>query len=262
MKKGAAGVCSFALLLLAGMSVFSCRKGAEGVSSAGEAADKKALTADQLDPRKVQEQERQKTPLSKKSVGYAFGVLMGVTLQDSKLDVDLGQVWKGLKKTVSADKDKQALADAQDVLQRAFEAYRQKEVEKNSQEAKAFLEENAKKPGVQVTSSGLQYEVVKAADGPKPQGGQRVRTQYKGTLLDGTVFDASRDKPAEFPVDGMVPGVSEGLKMMPVGSTYRFYVPSSLGYGERGIEGVIPPGALLVFEIELQEILPDSASKK
>ncbi|UZQ71968.1 FKBP-type peptidyl-prolyl cis-trans isomerase, partial [Treponema pallidum] len=80
-------------------------------SSAGEAADKKALTADQLDPRKVQEQERQKTPLSKKSVGYAFGVLMGVTLQDSKLDVDLGQVWKGLKKTVSADKDKQALAD-------------------------------------------------------------------------------------------------------------------------------------------------------
>jgi len=120
----------------------------------------------------------------------------------------------------------------------------------------SYLAENRGKEGVTETESGLQYEVITAAEGPKPAATDRVSVHYKGTLLDGTEFDSSysRGEPAEFPLNGVIPGWTEGLQLMSVGSKYRFVIPSKLAYGERGAGGSIGPGETLIFEVELLEI--------
>lgn len=116
-----------------------------------------------------------------------------------------------------------------------------------------FMEENAKKAGVQVTDSGLQYEVLTAAEGPKPSAGSMVTVHYAGRLTNGTEFDSSwkRGEPATFPLNAVIAGWTEGLQLMSPGSTYRFTIPPQLGYGARGAGGVIPPNAVLVFDVEL-----------
>lgn len=126
-----------------------------------------------------------------------------------------------------------------------------------SAEGQAYLEENAKKDGVTVTDSGLQYEILVAGEGDKPTASSTVRTHYHGTLIDGTVFDSSVDRgqPAEFPVNGVIPGWTEALQMMPVGSKWRLTVPYDLAYGERGAGGAIGPYSTLVFEVELLDIV-------
>ena len=117
----------------------------------------------------------------------------------------------------------------------------------------AFLAETAKKPGVQKTASGLLYEIVKAGDGPKPAATDLVKVHYKGTLIDGKEFDSSykRDMPAEFPLNGVIPCWTEGLQLMKPGGKATLYCPSDIAYGERGFPPVIPPGATLVFDVEL-----------
>ena len=127
---------------------------------------------------------------------------------------------------------------------------------KGKEEGAAFLAANKDKPGVKVTDSGLQYQVVRAGNGPKPAATDVVRVHYKGTLLDGTVFDSSYDRgqPAEFGLAQVIPGWSEGVALMPVGSKYTFWIPAELGYGEAG-GGPIPPNAMLTFEVELMEIV-------
>lgn len=126
------------------------------------------------------------------------------------------------------------------------------------EEGKNFLAENAKRDAVVVLTSGLQYEVFQQGDGEKPSYDSIVRTHYKGSLVDGTVFDSSieRGQPAEFPVEGVISGWTEALQMMPVGSTWRLFVPYQLGYGERGTENSIPPFATLIFDLQLLEIVP------
>jgi len=125
----------------------------------------------------------------------------------------------------------------------------------NLQKAEAFLAANRKEKGVQATTSGLQYMVLKPGKGPRPKLTDSVSVHYEGKLLDGTVFDSSRErgKPAEFMLMQVIPGWSEGLQLMPVGSTYRFWIPPALAYGPRGTPG-IPPNSLLVFEVELLSI--------
>lgn len=124
-------------------------------------------------------------------------------------------------------------------------------------DGQAFLAENAKKDGVTVTASGLQYEVLVAGEGEKPTATSTVRTHYHGTLIDGTVFDSSvqRGQPAEFPVNGVIAGWTEALQLMNVGSKWRLTIPYSLAYGERGAGGAIGPYATLVFEVELLAIV-------
>ena len=124
-------------------------------------------------------------------------------------------------------------------------------------EGAEFLEENAKKDGVTVLESGLQYTVITAGDGEKPTKNSTVRTHYHGTLIDGTVFDSSvnRGQPAEFPVSGVIAGWTEALQLMPVGSKWRLFVPYNLAYGERGAGGAIGPYATLIFEVELLAIV-------
>jgi FKBP-type peptidyl-prolyl cis-trans isomerase FklB len=122
---------------------------------------------------------------------------------------------------------------------------------------KKFLEENKKRPGVVTTASGLQYEVIKAGNGPKPTASDKVRVHYHGTLIDGTVFDSSVEKgqPIEYPVTGFVQGWIEALQLMPVGSKWRLFVPSELGYGDRAMGDKIKGGSTLIFEMELLDIL-------
>ena len=119
--------------------------------------------------------------------------------------------------------------------------------------ALAYLSTHKDKPGVHTTASGLQYEVVSEGTGAKPTAADTVTVHYEGRLLDGTVFDSSiaRGQPATFPLDRVIPGWTEGVALMPVGSTYLFTIPPDLGYGARGAGGVIPPNAVLVFEVRL-----------
>lgn len=142
-------------------------------------------------------------------------------------------------------------------IQARLQAAEAEKAKTMSAEGQAFLDENAKKEGVTVTESGLQYEVLVAGEGDKPTASSTVRTHYHGTLIDGTVFDSSVDRgqPAEFPVNGVIAGWTEALQMMPVGSKWRLTVPYSLAYGERGAGGAIGPYATLVFEVELLDIV-------
>ena len=123
-----------------------------------------------------------------------------------------------------------------------------------------FMAENGKKPGVITTDSGLQYEVIRAGTGPKPARTDTVLVHYEGRLVDAarTVFDSSyqRGQPAAFPLDQVIPGWTEGVQLMPTGSKYRFVVPPALAYGAKGAGGVIPPGAVLEFDIELLAVRP------
>lgn len=121
----------------------------------------------------------------------------------------------------------------------------------------AFLAENAKKTGVTVTASGLQYEVITQGSGPIPTATSKVKTHYHGTLIDGTVFDSSvnRGQPIDFPVNGVIAGWTEALQLMPVGSKWRLYIPHNLAYGERGAGGSIAPFSALIFDVELIDIV-------
>ncbi|WP_221390381.1 FKBP-type peptidyl-prolyl cis-trans isomerase [Dyadobacter sp. NIV53] len=138
---------------------------------------------------------------------------------------------------------------------------KQKIDEKNGavvrEEGEKFLEENKKKTGVVTTESGLQYEIIKAGDGPKPTATDKVKTHYHGTLINGTIFDSSVDRgePIEFPVNGVIKGWTEALQLMPVGSKWKLFIPYQLAYGERAAGPQIPAYSALVFEVELLEIV-------
>ncbi|NVK24650.1 MAG: FKBP-type peptidyl-prolyl cis-trans isomerase [Gammaproteobacteria bacterium] len=149
------------------------------------------------------------------------------------------------------------LRNAFGVINERMQAAAQEKAKEASAEGTKFLEENAKKDGVTVTESGLQYEVLVEGNGEKPTADSTVRTHYHGTLIDGTVFDSSYDRgqPAEFPVGGVIRGWTEALQMMPVGSKWRLAVPYELAYGEQGAGGAIGPFQTLVFDVELLEIL-------
>jgi len=126
----------------------------------------------------------------------------------------------------------------------------------NLAKGQAFLKENASKPGVKTTSSGLQYLVLEEGKGKSPKATDTVLVHYKGNLLDGTEFDSSykRNEPISFPLNGVIPGWTEGVQLMKEGGKIRLFIPSNLAYGSRGAGGVIPPDATLVFDIELLKV--------
>ncbi len=180
------------------------------------------------------------------SVNYAIGILMGEQLKQMELDTlrkDL--VNKGIDGAFKGDSTMNA-QQASELLNFYF----------LSKDGIAFLAENATKPNVKITESGLQYLVVKEGEGPKPTAANNVTVHYKGTLIDGTVFDSSYDRgePATFGLGQVIQGWIEGLQLMSVGSKYTFYIPYELAYGTRGGGETIPPYAALIFEVELISI--------
>ena len=197
-------------------------------------------------------------PTEEEQAGYAIGLQIGSTLAEIKDDVDFDAIVKAMR--TSMDGKTPLMDEAQ--ARQAFDAFGQRMQSRmaagNRDAGKAFLEANAAQEGVQVTASGLQYKVLTEGQGAKPGPDSRVRVHYKGSLLDGTVFDSSYDRgePAVFTLSSVVPGWQEGLQLMPVGSKYMLWLPSELGYGDTGTPGgPIAPGSALVFEVELVDIL-------
>ncbi|MAD74749.1 MAG: peptidylprolyl isomerase [Rheinheimera sp.] len=192
---------------------------------------------------------------------YGIGLQMGQQLADNPFDgLDITAVAAGLaaayneqEPEVSEDQIRAAFG----VISERMQAAEQEKAKALAEAGEMFLSENAKRAEVTVTASGLQYEVLVAAEGEKPTTASTVRTHYHGTLIDGTVFDSSyqRGEPAEFPVSGVIAGWTEALQLMAVGSKLRLYVPQDLAYGERGAGNAIAPYSTLVFDVELLEIL-------
>jgi FKBP-type peptidyl-prolyl cis-trans isomerase FkpA len=139
----------------------------------------------------------------------------------------------------------------------AFAEFRDKLAADNKVKETVFMTDNGKRNGVVTTASGLQYEIIKEGGGPKPSASSVVRVNYEGTLIDGTVFDSSysRGEPVEFPLDEVIPGWTEGIQLMSVGSTYNLYLPSELAYGAESPGGVIGPNSALIFKVELLAIV-------
>ncbi len=192
---------------------------------------------------------------------YGIGLQMGQQLADNPFDgLDIAAVAAGLAAAFYGDEPEVS----EDQIRAAFQVISGRMQEAEAAKAQvaaaagdAFLAENAKKAGIVVTESGLQYEVLNAGSGAKPGRSDKVRTHYHGTLIDGTVFDSSynRGQPAEFPVSGVIAGWTEALQLMPVGAKYRLYIPHNLAYGERGAGGAIKPYSALIFDVELLDIL-------
>ena len=191
---------------------------------------------------------------------YGIGLQIGQQLLDSQMDISVEAVAKGisdaLKHNQPALEINELMLSVQQLQQQAAEA-QQAQFKAIEEAGKAFLAENAKKDGVKVTDSGLQYEIITEGNGAKPAAPDTVRGHYVGTLPDGTTFDSSvaRGQPAEFPVTGVIRGWVEALQMMSVGSKWKLTIPHELAYGERGAGASIPPFSPLVFEVELLDIL-------
>lgn len=220
-----------------------------------EAADGKQADANAI---KGLETDKQKN-------SYMVGLDIAKSLTPIKDEIDFDTLSKAIK--TSLDGGTPLMDDTQATqvraafmqhLQTKQMAEAQAKAKTNLAEGDAFLATNARKPDVKTTESGLQYQVIKQGEGAKPKASDTVRVHYAGTLLDGTTFDSSieRGEPVEFPLDQVVPGWQEGIQLMTVGSKYKFWIPSKLGYGEQGTPGgPIGPNAVLVFEVELIDIV-------
>jgi len=197
-------------------------------------------------------------------VGYIIGTQIGQNFKLNEMDISLDIFVRGLD-DITNDKTP-ALTDVEigEVMQKFEEEMRAKQeaafnesLTKNKAEASAFLEENAKKSGITTLPDSLQYEIMTEGSGPKPKAENTVKVHYKGTLIDGTEFDSSysRNQPAEFPLTGVIKGWTEVLQLMKTGAKWKVFIPAELGYGTQGSPPIIGPNALLIFEIELLEIV-------
>ena len=203
------------------------------------------------------------------SVSYAIGVIIGSQNVDQ-----LGKAPSGdeINKEVMAAGFRSSLLEedsiispeqAQTIVQKFFEGAGEREAQKSLEEGNAFLEKNKAREGVTTTASGLQYEVLTAGTGPLPTATDQVRVHYHGTLIDGKVFDSSVDRgePVVFGVGQVIPGWTEALQLMPVGSKWKIYLPSEIAYGAQGAGSDIGPNAVIIFEVELLEIVKPEAGQ-
>lgn len=206
-----------------------------------------------------------KLETQQQKVSYSIGMDIGKNLKQNEIDIEMEALARGIKDALADSSTKPLLTAAQieETMQQFQQDMMAKQNEKtnamsskNKSVGDAFLAENAKKEGVVVLPSGLQYKIIKAGNGPKPKATDEVTTHYRGTLIDGTEFDSSykRGQPTSFPVNGVISGWTEALQLMPVGSKWQLFIPSNLAYGERGAGGTIGPNSTLIFDIELLAI--------
>lgn len=201
------------------------------------------------------------------SVGYYIGLSVGQNLLQQGFQTDdfnTESLMQGLSDALSKQDPKMSEEQLAQVSQQlgAMMQQRQQEMSQaagaaNLEKSKLFLQENAKKDGVESLESGLQYKVLSSGDGQTPSAEDTVRVHYTGTLIDGTKFDSSvdREEPVEFPVGQVIPGWTEALQQMKVGDKWMLYIPPELGYGAEGAGGLIGPNEALIFEVELLDVL-------
>ncbi|MDR3192980.1 MAG: FKBP-type peptidyl-prolyl cis-trans isomerase [Treponema sp.] len=193
---------------------------------------------------------------SDRDVSYALGMEFGRNLRDVGFEINYDDFMQGFKDTFEGRTPRLTSEDAAMKIQSAYLAAMEKQSGDLKQAEIDFLAENSRKEGIITTDTGLQYEVITEGTGVHPQVTDTVRVNYEGTLVDGQVFDSSyqRGEPAEFPLDRVIPGWSEGLQLMSEGSNYRFYIPSDLAYGSQDASG-LPPYSTLIFNVELISVV-------
>ena len=187
-------------------------------------------------------------------ISYAIGLSMGQNLMGSGVtSLEYADLAAGIKDVLEKNQPQISYQEAQQVLGKFFSELEAKIAGEAKAAGEAFLAENAKREGVKVTESGLQYEVLEATIGQKPKATDKVRVHYEGTLIDGTVFESSykRGESITFGLNQVIKGWTEGLQLMSIGSKYKLYLPYQLAYGERGAGANIPPYAALIFTVEL-----------
>jgi FKBP-type peptidyl-prolyl cis-trans isomerase FklB len=251
----------FVLMLVLGcliaMSVYAAKEGTKATIVPPPAPDKKAA-GPKIIMRKV---GSLKTEMDK--VSYAIGVQLATNFKKQGIDIKIDKFVQGIKDATAGKKLELTEAEIQQTMMSFSQRMRAQQQEKQKADAakniaagKAFLAANAKKEGVKVLPSGLQYKVIKKGTGKTPTAADKVKTNYRGTLIDGKEFDSSykSGKPVEFGVKNVIKGWTEALQLMKEGGKWELYIPSNLAYGERGNRG-IPGNSTLIFEIELLEIV-------
>jgi len=198
-------------------------------------------------------------------LSYALGLGIGRQLADMGApELVVEDFALAVKDMIGGQKARMSFEEAQTIVEKFFMEKEREKAAANAKkgaaakaEGEKYLAENARKEGVVTTASGLQYTVLKEGTGRKPTATDKVRCHYEGFLTDGTVFDSSiqRGTPADFPLNGVISGWTEGLQLMAEGAKYRFFIPYQLAYGERGAGAMIPPYAALIFDVELIQVL-------
>lgn len=191
-------------------------------------------------------------------ISYALGLGIGHQLKNMGIEnFSVEDFAQSIKDVMEEKTTAMTSQEAQTLLNTYFQEKQKAESQKAISEGKAFLEENAKKEGVVTTKSGLQYEILTEGTGKQPKATDTVRCHYEGSLINGSVFDSSykRGEPAEFGLNQVIPGWTEGVQLMKEGAKYRFYIPYLLGYGENGAGSSIPPYSTLIFDVELIKVL-------
>ena len=191
-------------------------------------------------------------------ISYALGLGIGHQLKNMGIEnFSVEDFAQSIKDVMEEKATAMTSQEAQTLLNTYFQEKQKAESQKAISEGKAFLEENAKKEGVVTTKSGLQYEILTEGTGKQPKATDTVRCHYEGSLINGSVFDSSykRGEPAEFGLNQVIPGWTEGVQLMKAGAKYRFYIPYLLGYGENGAGSSIPPYSTLIFDVELIKVL-------
>lgn len=198
------------------------------------------------------------------TVSYLIGTELGLSFKGNYIDIKPEALRAGVEAALRGDESlfsdeakDEVMTAFQFKLQMAEMERKEKISAENRQEQENFLTENKKKQGILETPTGIQYKIIKLGTGEKPAETDTVQVHYEGKFIDGEVFDASRKhgtQPVEFPLDRVIAGWTQALQLMPVGSTFELYIPSNLGYGERGNDR-IPPSKMLIFEVELLNII-------